>query len=82
MIIRDIYATINGDKTTCEFPNGIQIVNASGDTIFEITESERGEIEIRAVGLIRIDGKQFTELIYVAPHASNSVYVSRKPLRQ
>ena len=82
MIIRDTHATINGDKTTHEFKNGIQIIADGGDTIFEITINGAGVIEVRTVGLIRIDGEQFTELIYVAPHAPNSVYVSRKPLMQ
>lgn len=81
MIIRDTHATINGDSTTHEFKNGIQIITPTGDTIFEIAINGAGVIEVRTVGLIRIDGKQFTELIYVAPHAPNSIYVARQPLR-
>lgn len=78
MIIRDIYATIENDKTINEYKsNGFEIVADDGKTLYSIRLTEGGRLEISGGSFCKHENVLLDERLIVQPRASNFIHVSR-----
>lgn len=74
---RDTHATLNGDKTVHEFPNGIKIIADDGWALFDITLLADGSIEIRANSVVKHNGVMLDDDLRIVPRAAGAIVIER-----
>ena len=81
MVIRKLYAHLDGDKTEIDVGAGLEIIARDGRALFSVRETGDGTgIEVSASQLIKDKaGDLYDEKIAVRPRASNVVFVFRLP---
>lgn len=78
LIIRDGFATINGDKTVCEMPSGsLEIVAQDGRTLFSISIDSEGAIIIWGGSVCKHHERILDDKLILFPVSSNKVCIAR-----
>jgi len=80
LIIRDGYATLNGNKETFEMPSGnLDIITEDGRNLFGVRLNKDGSIEVSAGDVCKVDGVLLDDQLRIKPIACNVVQL-RKPI--
>lgn len=83
LIIRDSFATLNGDDSTVEMPSGgLEIVAEDGRTLFNIRLTPDGVIDISGGSFCKHEGHVFDDRLIIEPRASNTVKIRRPDYKE
>lgn len=77
ILARDQLATMNKDTQQVLFPNGIDVVSDTGQTLFCVNLTKEGALRITASGVCRNQGVLLDDAIRIKPEASNSIIIER-----
>lgn len=78
MIVRDSYATINGDQTTHQFSSGgIEILASDGRSLFSVRLLDDGSIDVSGGDVCKHKGTLLDDRLLISPKASNRVTLTK-----
>lgn len=79
MIIRDSFATINGDKVTATIPSDqFEIIGEDGRTLFRVRLCKDAIMEVSSGGgICKHGGKFFTDRLLIEPIGSNAINIHK-----
>lgn len=75
---RDSYATINGDNTTHDYLNGIEIIADDGRPLFSISLLEDGSIEVSTNMVVKHNGVMLEDDMHIVPKSVCRVVIKRE----
>ena len=83
MNIRDIHATIQGDKTQYTLPSGgVVVIADDGQELFSVTLQKDGSIHVSASNPCKHGGVLLDDRLDIRPVASNAINISRPPYKR
>lgn len=77
ILVRGQLALMKGDTQQTLFPNGIDVVSDSGQTLFCVNLTKDGALRVSASGTCKFQDIILDDAIRVKPEASNSIIIER-----